>query len=147
MRQIRHGVFETNSSSSHSISIGTQPRTQTLRVVDGVVTIEDGEYGWGVDYYYDAYTKASYCLTHITNHLDVDKPDEVAQALKSPQAEMLRRVIMDHTGAKEVKFQLMGGYIDHQSVGVANEAFENDDTLAQFIFARDSELVISNDNI
>ena len=59
---IRHGVFETNSSSTHSISIDDKEFLLDTLVVNssGNVEIEVGEFGWEQDTYRDASTKASY---------------------------------------------------------------------------------------
>lgn len=132
MKVTRHAVFETNSSSTHSISIaGDGECSDTLAVEGGICEVWEGEFGWEEETYNDAATKASYCLTfakHNEHHLA-----------------MLRRVIQEHTGADEVRF--MGdGYIDHQSSDVALEAFASDDTLAAFIFNPHSGLTTDNDN-
>jgi hypothetical protein len=43
MRQTRNGVFETNSSSTHSISISGNDKFIYPKFIP---TIEFGEYGW-----------------------------------------------------------------------------------------------------
>ena len=135
MKQIRRGVFETNSSSTHSISIayGT-PLLGSLYVVDGIVTIHPGEFDWATETYNDSYTKASYCYTYCVNY-------------KLDKLSMLRYVIELQTGAK-VNFVDNGdtGYIDHASLDIAAEPFESDETLRQFIFSLSSVLETSNDN-
>ena len=81
--QKRIGVFETNSSSSHSISLDTRDINNlkcSLPVdnIDGekVVTMECGEFGWGPEQFNDAYTKLSYLLTYIftfDEYIDLDE--------------------------------------------------------------------------
>jgi hypothetical protein len=173
---IRRGVFETNSSSSHSISIAPGDfRPEHLPVdLDGVCRIHPGEFGWGVETFRDAASKASYCLVyckdvarnvgeHVT-HTPSDSPRLQA---------MLRDVIARETGAT-VAFVPRGnteheemldqdlelaavvdglagvehdwGYIDHQSDDICSEAFESQDTLRAFIFNPQSILRIDNDN-
>jgi len=135
MKQIRRGVFETNSSSTHSISIayGT-PLLGSLEVVDGIVTIHPDEFGWAVETYNDPESKASYCYTYCVNY-NLDK------------LSMLRRVIEAQTGAK-VTFVDNGdtGYIDHASLDIAAEPFKSDEALRQFIFSLSSVLYTDNDN-
>jgi hypothetical protein len=63
-RKIRIGMFETNSSSCHSIVIGCKTPNQKLGDENGVITIEPDEFGWEIETYDDARTKASYCLTY-----------------------------------------------------------------------------------
>lgn len=74
MKQIRRGVFETNSSSTHSICISKAPVTVGEYVLFGV-----GEYGWEddcvdiVDYLYTAILEQSdrdELLTKLKNILD-----------------------------------------------------------------------------
>lgn len=148
--KIRQKMFETNSSSTHSVSIAESydhDILDTLRVDhQGCVTVEPGEFGWGFDKFTDAPTKASYCLTYI-------------QSPKCPKKKrkenMLRRVIMKQTGCEEVFFGEEGGYIDHQSApgedgigteGRCEEIFSSRDKLRDFIFNPKSKLFIDNDN-
>ena len=56
---IRHNIFETNSSSSHSLCIGVSnelsPSYLTIDYVDNCVHVEFGEFGWGYDETNDQY--------------------------------------------------------------------------------------------
>lgn len=145
----RHGTFETNSSSTHSICIASGECKDSFRLVtnehvtDGVV-IEGGQFGWEVEDYWDAYSKASYAITWVRQY----------SRLKEEHEKMLEKVIKDHTGAKEIKFlcdteswdNQYHSYIDHQSDDVCEEAFENEELLKQFIFNTNSMLHTDNDN-
>ena len=44
-RQIRQGVFETNSSSTHAICISKDHDTSKLKLPDSV-SFDHGEFGW-----------------------------------------------------------------------------------------------------
>jgi hypothetical protein len=145
MRKIRHGVFETNSSSTHSITVPKDAAiNDSLRVSeDGVCEIETGEFGWEYARYTDAATKASYCATFAKNTNE-----------RSYEYRLIS-VIKNKTGAKSVKINQCSneeynqwGYIDHQSIEneCPQSAFESDECLERFIFSRDSELVTDNDN-
>lgn len=135
--KIRKGVFETNSSSSHSVSIAD---TDKQFVVDmgiipdkyGVVTISGGEFGWDWEKINDAGTKANYCAVYTS--------------YKKSNREMLIDVIKEQTGALEVIIPEDCGYIDHQSNHTASEAFESKETLRNFIFNKNSWLFTGNDN-
>ena len=65
MRQIRSSVFETNSSSTHSIAI---PRSSPL--IKGIA-FQIGEFGWGfnsvdpADYFYTAIYETSDTLSEV----------------------------------------------------------------------------------
>lgn len=132
---IRNNVFETNSSSSHSISIADNTKEFTLETIypdqDGIVIVEGGEFGWEWEKYNDAQTKASYCAVYSQNNPDKRK--------------MLIEVIKEQTGAEMVNVS-DEGYIDHDSDGVASDAFVSKDTLKNFIFNKNSWLFTGNDN-
>lgn len=57
----RRFVFETNSSSSHSISIVSGDYIPDKIYVDetGTCNIFPGEFGWEIEDFYDAASKAS----------------------------------------------------------------------------------------
>jgi len=66
-RQIRRNVFETNSSSMHSLTVTPNGNMDNLIVdeYENKVITEFGEFGWGYDSYCDAATKLSYLMTMI----------------------------------------------------------------------------------
>jgi len=154
MQVIRNGVFETNSSSTHSITIaGFGELNDALLVNDEICTIFPGEFGWEWEDFNDAATKASYCLTYCKS-LEKSQGEHCTHIQnQSPELlEQLKRVIARHTGAKEVHYQeridqfYPWGYIDHQSHDTCAPAFETDETLAMFIFNKNSVLQTGNDN-
>jgi len=137
----RRSVFETNSSSTHSISIASGAETlDTLPMENGVVAIEGGEFGWEVNDYYDACSKASYCMTWAFQYGTEE------------HREMLKRVIQQRTGADKVVLRqgddsyYPNGYIDHQSDDVCKEAFKSEKSLRDFIFDPRSWFHTCNDN-
>lgn len=147
MKNIRLNVFETNSSSTHSISISKSSDGvyETLPVKNGKVVLVGGEFGWEWEKYNDAVTKANYAAVFASGNDSLVK--------------MLTDVIKKHTGAKEVQFKFSSdynsstetwAYIDHQSgpgeEGAAHEAFKNKNSLKEFIFNPDSWLFTGNDN-
>lgn len=137
MIKIRHAVFETNSSSTHSISI-SQPFCLKMMSdtifpdSEGKIFLSGGEFGWEEESFTDALTKANYCAVDVQND-----PAKLA---------MLTRVIAWHTGAKEIVYRLGDSYIDHQSCGTSKEAFQDEYSLRSFIFNPNSELRTDNDN-
>ena len=130
-KTIRKSTFETNSSSTHSISIDRDTSCLTSISHDGTITLEGGEFGWEREEYTGALAKANYCALDT-----IDCP---------VQKQMLIEVLKEHTGAKEIIFKLEG-YIDHQSLGTTESAFEDKETLRLFIFNPRSTLETSNDN-
>jgi hypothetical protein len=141
--KIRRAVFETNSSSTHSISVASADADMmmdTIRIPEsGVLELGTGEYGWEWEKYNDALTKADYCAVYCRD----------APKLR----EMLSDVLQKQTGAQAVVFadtEGLDSYIDHQSdIGdgqAAQEAFKDSETLRNFIFNKNSWLFLGNDN-
>jgi hypothetical protein len=144
MNTIRLNCFETNSSSSHSITLGStrNPRLQNVKVkyssitpIDGAIELGYGEYGWGYEKYSDAQSKADYCAIDF-------RGDEKATA-------DLIKLIKQQTGAQKVIIAGDdGGSIDHQSIGTAMDIYKEQGVkgIKNFIFNPDSRLIIDNDN-
>lgn len=135
MKKFRNNVFETNSSSTHSITIGKNCLLDdTIEVNgDGEIILYGGEFGWGIEEYNDALIKANYCA------IDQQDNDE--------NIEMLIRVIKNFTSCKNVIIEIdYNSYIDHQSYGTSDKAFESDETLTEFLFSSNSYLYTDNDN-
>ena len=131
---IRKGVFETNSSSSHSIAIATEDKEFVLDTIypdqNGIVTIQGDEYGWEWFKHNDSETKASYAAQSFAND--------------DNQLDVLKEVIMEQTGANDVIFEgLDNGYIDHDSYGTTPRTKHE---LKNFIFNKNSWLFGGNDN-
>jgi hypothetical protein len=126
--KVRSNFFETNSSSSHSISISHNSNINDTLDVDeeGVCHIFGQEFANDYQVYSDAQSKASYCALATEGNIS--------------RQQLLRRAIMDVTGASGVKFYPDGGYIDHQSVHVADDIFSSIDSVKQFIFSTQSFL-------
>ncbi len=136
-KQIRASVFETNSSSSHSISIASGEQVGVYDTIvpnaDGEIVLTGGHFGWEWVKCNDAIIKANYAA--------VDNPNRNAE-----RQGMLEEVLKEHTGAKEIVFALGDSYIDHQSVGTSHDAFASKQTLKDFIFSPNSWLFTGNDN-
>ena len=127
---VRKGVFETNSSSTHSISLEQGNEWDTIEPEeDGVIRLYEKSFGWEWKMYNDARTKAEYCLTDL-----VDR-------------ELLKEVIQEFTGY-EVEFydndECYG--IDHQSYGTVRGKLHTKEQLTNFIFNKSSLLFTGNDN-
>lgn len=142
IKQIRRNVFETNSSSTHSISIvGSEGMYDTiLPDKKGNILLEGGKFGWEEMEYTDSLTKANYCA--VDNIYNEDRLN------------MLKEVIKEHTRCNEVIILANKdsydnpcySYIDHQSAGISSEAFTSKENLKNFIFGKNSVLFTDNDN-
>ena len=134
MKLIREKAFETNSSSSHPISLGKKSgKDFVLDTIypdqEGKIVIEDGEYGWEFYKTNDAREKASYALTSFIGNQDL--------------IELLEEVIKEHTDCEGITFVQRDGYIDHQSTDVCPTTKED---IKDFIFNKNSWLFTGNDN-
>lgn len=140
IKLVRSGVFETNSSSCHSISLSFSGTFEGVTPdEDGVIYLTPGEFGWEKETYTDPKTKMSYAWQDQCQH-------------DHKKLAMFKKVVMEHTGASDVIMVASDdkyyefGYIDHQSCGTAYDAFENEWALKNFLFNPNSELVTDNDN-
>lgn len=141
--KIRHGVFETNSSSSHSVTIkGDSGYSTIVPNHDGDIVLEGGEFGWEYKKTNDPLAKANYCAVLALK-------DEEKMAL-------LHRVIIDQTKAGRVvvfateeSASKYWSYIDHQAVerGIPQDIFASEQSLRDFIFGKSSWLFTGNDNV
>lgn len=163
--RVREKFPETNSSSSHSVSINLLKRYYSLEelnltINDGTIYIPDhkDDFGWEYKKYNDALTKIQY----------VSSIPEIKTNQK--KVKMLKNIITSFTGAKEVIFEweknfydqlsqfkensfnyseeilYFGSSIDHNSSTVFSQILENRNTIKDFIFSPDSWLFLGNDN-
>ena len=163
IKQIRRGVFETNSSSSHSISVDSSGECKyDLCVEKGRVNAPCGEFGWEEVSYNDSRTKLSYLVTALVStvrdYVDNSKkrlPFEELIKTSSHYNEYLQlcEVIKECCNANlivlpEIDGYQSLGYIDHASIDVAfdNVLSKGHSIIRQFLFSDKSILYIDNDN-
>lgn len=169
MKQIRRNVFETNSSSSHSISFSNSKHnldyTQLVPDNDGVIHCHFDEFGWGYYGFADtnsAEVKLNYLITQICETNDCPRPwccekyetQESADAvMETDDFKMLEEDII-HTlkeqgiNAKKIVVDSeQEGYVDHQSVCAIRNILPNEcGTYSDFVFDKGYDLLITNDN-
>jgi len=129
MKNIRRGVFETNSSSTHSVTISGFDLMLDVSLVpdiNGNIIIQGKEFGWKWEKFNDAYSKASYCFLNFKE-----------------RREELKEIIKKQTGANNVIFDEHDGYIDHVGEHCSIEKIED---FHFFIFNKNSWLFLGNDN-
>lgn len=137
MKKIRNSIFETNSSSSHSITIDNTNNLIDLSLVNdsGVIVIQSRYFGWEWESYNDAYTKAQYLIAD-------GKLDLVLQAIRK---RTLCTVAIELESPEDDIICYKNFGIDHQSIGTTSEL----DTLEKvdnFIFNKNCYLRTGNDN-
>lgn len=110
---IRNNVFETNSSSVHTLSIAKSGLEPSHLPVDkeGYILTDYGEYGKDHRYYSTQEEKLSYLITccYYLNSWDKDLEDNY-------EFQTIEKTVCDYTGAKGIK--VLGKKepaIDHQS--------------------------------
>ncbi len=123
MKVTRNKVFETNSSSTHSLSIaGGEYKAEAFPIDNGICRVHPGEFGWDV------------CTQMLINVLKAETGCEV-EFVPIPRTEW--------------SFYEWG-YIDHQSHFGGSDAcgcaFESEGKLRDFIFNHESILMTDNDN-
>lgn len=132
MINIRKNVFETNSSSMHSLVVSKKNRgfSYDLPVdINGKLVVEGGEYGWSPKILKTPIEKLSYW---ITDHMDDTNALNDAKEI----------ILMNCPEVKDIEF-VFGEYddIDHQSRGTSDGVEFND-----LIFNNNILILIDNDN-
>jgi len=166
---IRGGVFETNSSSMHSLSINGKDNVSHPTLMNGYF----GEFGWGYDTYSNPEDRLSYLLTAIAQRLQISYEYSEGNKdlfLSSKWFLWTNELIKDFT-SNEISFNWENistsyycfGYIDHQSINsqkddegmyvadILSDFWSNDknkfkENMKEFIFNNKYEIVIDNDN-
>lgn len=149
MKNIRKGIFETNSSSCHSLTLDeTTPLDQLTQVLpekDGEINIYPGEFGWEVCHYRTPCDKASYCLTYLKT---IDLENQIlnekilTEAIKWRHPNCKINFIEDTSAGAYHNW----GYIDHQSYDVCAPAFNSVSDMKRFLFSPKSVFETDNDN-
>ena len=147
MITIRNAVFETNSSSTHSIVIareGTEPLDHVIFSI--------GEYGWECEKYHDVNSKASYFYTAACACLCRDVADEISELLSPYGIECLFYVKpifhTYHSDKYGDSSYLDNGYVDHymEAEDFVKELLGDASQLIDFLFNDKSYVETGNDN-
>lgn len=169
MKQVRRNVFETNSSSTHSVSVSSKNNkyydSTSLNVdYDNKVHVRFGEFGWEIRDYDLPYNKLQYIVTMLVEtEGDVSCVDEL---FETDGFKLINDAVADYChcdgiwidgnmemesytwDGKTYYYLEHDGYIDHQSREDYNSVqdFLDDYCLdiTQFIF--DSGVIVHTDN-
>lgn len=129
--QTRYGVFETNSSSMHSLSFDNSAVTTEVNPDNTlVITLGEGGYGWGYEKLTTPLEKMDY-LAIETENSDTKK-------------QMLLDAIARVYPNASIEFKY-SGYIDHQSHEDIWDDLSSVDDVYKCIFGK-STIIIDNDN-
>ena len=159
--QIRSNVFETNSSSTHSLAIADCNDVSYLHIPD-TLQFKFGEFGWGVGIFTDCDTKASYIWTAIAEIVTGSSPEDVINNFNIYKHKLI--TLLNDIGLYDISFDLpqgavnygnnkyylkIPGFIDHPEdlKDIIQVLFDDPQQLLAFIFHPDSALQTGNDNI
>lgn len=136
--QIRKGVFETNSSSVHSIVIY---KNATNLTIPSTLSFTLGEYGWEINVLTTPYEKAQYLYTalYCTN------PEaKYIDFIRNTLAE--KNCTAEFDSLENVKDWY---YIDHSEglPGFINTVMSSKDALLSYLFDDKSVVYTYNDNL
>lgn len=136
MKKTRTGVFETNSSSTHSICIA---RNVEVKLPDSI-HFEFGEFGWENDTLYSVGEKASYLYTGMyANGMETEFATIV---------DILRDKGIEVTMEEKATGYFDQGYVDHSNdlADFLSAIIGDEDKLLNFLFSDLSFIRTGNDN-
>jgi hypothetical protein len=146
-RQIRKYIFESNSSSVHTLVYSNDGRESSNFKLnkDGKIEVDFGEFGRDYCIYDSQYDKLSYlitCLYYLSGY-------EIDSIYDKWEFEKIEEAICSYTGATGIK--ILGQvepYIDHQSVPDYDIEIINvfdEDAVINFVFNKNIALRTDSD--
>lgn len=152
MKKVRNGVFETNSSSTHSICIA---QTTSLTIPTSL-HFGFGDFGWETSILRSPKEKASYLYTGL---IALDRHDEIRKIITYLKEQGLL-ITSDKPQYKVISFTnsegqealytvgINTGYIDHvvELADFLTAVCENYDRLMRYLFSDLSYILTGNDN-
>ena len=150
-KQVRKNIFETNSSSTHSIVVGNNGE-DIYAGLPRKLEFHGDEFGWEHRLYTDTQTKADYLFTSL---IYTDTPMEYVERIKSILAKWNIETEFDEIEEKryesgyvcyEVKDKYC--YVDHgtENKDLVKELCEDEAKLMNYLFSDGSYVETSNDN-
>jgi len=154
MKQIRIGVFETNSSSVHSICISKNKELEK----HAEVYFGFGDYGWAESTLDTCAERASYLWTAILDCYGYGDSISDVEKYKQKITEMLNSEGIQCTFAKykieisnydNKKYCATSGFIDHgyETLGFIKAVTSDKDKLLRYLFSPESVVYTGNDNV
>lgn len=149
----RENIFETNSSSMHSIVVSSIDRGYDYNLTvtdDGTLYVNFGEFGWGPEILKYPIEKLSYYITDQFGggcyDEDTNFDSMVRDILEDPRMKNLIEILKSNVpGFKKLELgpaeYYRFGYVDHQSSGLTSG-----EDIADLIFNSSKIIVIDNDN-
>lgn len=169
LRTIRKSIWETNSSSSHSLVIERneffnnvqnkdriaevsklkQEMKERIEALNGILTVYLGEYNWDFEILESFDGKLSYIISDILSCMFYEG-HEVEKAIESLRKAGLLENLKKELNVKELKFFNFGACsVDHQSLGLVPGTLEcgyDDPKIIDFLVDDSIKVLITNDN-
>ena len=151
MKQIRKGVFETNSSSVHAICI-SKTTDKECYYVPTELHFGFGDFGWQFATYDSVSDKASYLWTAICSlYVDLESVELIKDKIKDwIKSSYPNTDITFSMPTKDEKWNLLEfeGYIDHfeDTRNFVDYVLENANNLFNYLLDCDSFVATGNDN-
>lgn len=149
MKQIRVGVFETNSSSTHSICIATASEYSAKPKI----CFRYDKFGWERRTINSTDNKAAYLWTGITDcfYDDISKVEEMKSKIKDIlESENIECEFAEYKISRYFDKDCCDndGYVDHSEslVEFINEVMGDKSLLLSYLFSPDSFIITGNDN-
>lgn len=150
-KQVRKNIFETNSSSTHSIVVGNNGEDIYAGLPDKL-EFHGGMFGWEHCLYTGTQDKADYLFTSL---IYTDTPFEYVERIKSILAKWNIEAEFDEIEEKKysdgsVYYEVAGEfcYVDHgiENKYLVEELCEDEVKLMNYLFSDGSYVETSNDN-
>lgn len=151
-KQIRQGVFETNSSSTHSICIAKDAEL----TIPKSLHFDFGEFGWECDTLQSVGEKASYLYTGLIANNRKEDADKIIQHLKDKGIDVTAEEPIyekrSYTGSDGKLVEYTSGenigYVDHSNemTDFLNAVCEDEGKLMRYLFSDLSFIITGNDN-
>ena len=140
--KIRKGVFETNSSSTHSIAI---VKASVNIPKEAFINFHIGEYGWEES----SYSFPSYMYTTFLDCNDIKSIEKLKSILdKWGIKYKFENPIWKYSTYEGKEYRYLDyGYVDHsyEALSIMREILNDEDLLARALFS-DSTVYTGNDN-
>ena len=142
--KIRQGVFETNSSSTHSICIAKEAQLN----IPKSLSFDFGEFGWECNTLYSTEEKASYLYTGLMSNGRKEDADKIFDTLKAKGIEVTAETPIYQKYTDGSEYVENGGYVDHsdEMTSFLNAVCEDEGKLMRYLFSDLSFIITGNDN-
>lgn len=151
MRQVRRNVFETNSSSTHSICIATSRNTELTYPAKMYFRCED--FGWARDKLISPEDKAAYLYASFLSLNSRDKAQEIMAFIMKTldsvgvECEFETPIYRNYGGGE---FYVQNASVDHcgedDHQRFVDKTTSNKGRLLRYLFSNESFVLTGNDN-